>query len=141
MTDSGLTGSLNTCGLLDHLLDRLDQRINEKMVLGKIAISPVLHEFREQLLIPLACEDHYRNFAVDLPDLLQCLKTRQLVAVLIGQNVIENNEPWVLIQVLKAFLTGFVTNHMIVLPALKSILKQIENHFIIIDEEDQFTHG
>jgi hypothetical protein len=54
--------------------------------------------------------------------------------------VIQDNEAGILMEVFEAFLSGFITDNMIVLPALECILQQIQDHFIIIDEENKSAH-
>ncbi len=50
------------------------------------------------------------------------------------------NKIGVLIKVFQALFPCLIANHIIILPALKSIFQQVKNHFIVINEENKFTH-
>jgi hypothetical protein len=54
--------------------------------------------------------------------------------------MVQNDQAGVLMEILKAFFTRFITDHMIILPVLKCILQQIQDHLIIINEENKSAH-
>lgn len=140
MSNSELSVKVRCRGLLDHLLNCFNQRINKEMVFGEVPVGTVFHEFGQQLLVSLAGEDNHGNFAVYFPDLLQCFKTVQPVAVPVSKNVIEHNEAGILVKVFETLLPGLITDHMIILPALKCVLQQVQDHSIIVNEKYQSAH-
>ncbi len=54
--------------------------------------------------------------------------------------MIKHNQAWLFVKVFEALLARQIAYNLIILPALKCIFQQIQDHFVIINEKNQFTH-
>jgi len=133
-----LTGELKKS--TEHLLNGLHERVNKKMVLGQVSVCSVLHKFGKQGIISLSGQNYYGNLFVYFPDLPECVQAIEIVLARPGKNMIQNDESWVQMKIFQALLPGLITDHLIVMPALKSKLHQVQYHFVIIYKENWPAH-
>lgn len=126
--------------LINYFLDRLNQRINKKIVFCQIPVGSLLHKFGQEGIITLSGENNNRHIFVHFPDFPQGIQAIQGAVACSGKDMIKDNEPGTPMQVFKAFFPGLKSNYMIILPALKCVFQQVQNHLVIVNEEDQFTH-
>ncbi len=133
-----LTGPLKKS--TEHLLNGFHERVDEKMVLGQVSVCSVLHEFGKQGIISLSGQNYYGNLLIHFPDLLKCVQAIEFVLARSGKNMIQNDESRVQMKILQTLLPGMITDHLIVMPALKGKFHQIQYHFVIIDKENRLAH-
>jgi len=133
-------GEIKKQGSVNHLLNGFNEGVNEIIIFGQVPVSPIFHEFRKQHIIALSGENYHWNIRVGFSDLFQGIQSIESVFTYTFQNVVQNNQVGFPVQVFQALLPRLVTDYIIIMPALKCVLQQIQDYFVIVNKKNQPAH-